>query len=237
MGGIRPEWEHAWAQSDMRAKVIAFFGGDTVPALLDQILPGDDGVLAAPAHWHCAIYGDLVLRKVGSTFTAPDCYRVLRARGIGWDKDRVAEALVGFLAHLKDAGQVTYAVTEAGRPAGDIRVVANLPAAPAPARAVTPAPTVEAPALAPEPAPEAAAEPAVERADRAPSTGIRVPGARVPAPEPVKAAREPRSAAESTWLRDTTHELTTLGLAAPTVQALIDVARWGTPVTVEARSA
>jgi len=221
-------WQRAWETSTLRQRVTAGLGG--VPDLLDVTLPTDVGVNAAPAHWHCALYGDLVLRKTGTTFSPKDCYRVLRAHGITWNTDTVVDALVGFLDTLRIAGDLSFERTTTGRPAGDIRVIADVTRRPSP------------PAR-PEPTATAPTKPAADPGDRLAALAAATAELPSPAPAPDAAAtapaatvRAPRTQAEAAWLTDTTTALKGQGISDAGVDALLSVARWGVAVAVEARA-
>jgi hypothetical protein len=220
------DWDATWQASTLRARVSGGLGGGVVPPLLAENLPTDvQGVHAVPAHWHSALYGALVLRKIGSQFTATDCFAALQAEGITWDQTHVATALLGFLAHLKKVGHLAFDVDSSGRPAGPLRVVADL---------ISDRPTTTGSApTQPLPRPR----PATGRED-VPVTGGATPppiSSRAPDPNRAVAAQpvwQPRTAAESTWARQATAVLTKTGLADPTIQALLAIARPGTEVTV-----
>ncbi len=102
----RAEQEQAWLHSELRVRVLARAG--QVPPELTQPLRDSYGVFAHPEHWHCALYGDLVLaRGADTSFTVGDCYRVLHRHGIEFnrkDPAKRARAVIAFLEHLAGCG-------------------------------------------------------------------------------------------------------------------------------------
>lgn len=95
----RQAQQSEWLGSDLRAKVIAHFGGE-VPSVFGDDLASADQIDAAPVMWRCLIYGELILGKPSRTqITREDCYQVLDHHGIaqGPGRQRAVEA---FLLHL-----------------------------------------------------------------------------------------------------------------------------------------
>ena len=99
----RAEQERTWLRSELRTRVLAAAG--QVPPELAQPLRDSFGVFAHHEHWHCALYGDLVLAGgAGSFFTVGDCYRVLQGHGIEVnrkDPAKRAKAVIALLEHLE----------------------------------------------------------------------------------------------------------------------------------------
>lgn len=71
----RARHEAAWATSPLRAELLAKHGHLTAP-VTDTPSP-DNGVFAAPEHWHAIVCRDLLRNRVGATFTVRDVYRAL----------------------------------------------------------------------------------------------------------------------------------------------------------------
>jgi hypothetical protein len=102
------EQEQRWASSDLIAKVLNRYG--RVPPVLAEECAFASAIYAPPAHWQCAIYGELILGPgVGSRFSVGQCYRVLTDHGIqhnAKDKALRAKAVVSYLRHLEGHGIV-----------------------------------------------------------------------------------------------------------------------------------
>jgi hypothetical protein len=71
----RAAHEADWATSPLRAELLAKHR--QLPAPITDSPSPDDGVFAAPQHWHAIICRDLLHNRVGSAFTVRDVYRVL----------------------------------------------------------------------------------------------------------------------------------------------------------------
>lgn len=96
-----------WNASKLRADLIARYGEP--PDELGTELHTDTGIFAYPAHWHGALYVDLIeTEPTGARFTIADCYRALGARGIRLNQrpGAAASAVIAFLDWLRELGVV-----------------------------------------------------------------------------------------------------------------------------------
>jgi DNA-binding MarR family transcriptional regulator len=73
--GHRAVHEATWATSPLRAELLAKHG--QLPAPITDSPRPDNGVFAAPQHWHAIICRDLLHDRVGGEFTVGDVYRAL----------------------------------------------------------------------------------------------------------------------------------------------------------------
>lgn len=95
----------AWTATGLRQQVINRYG--EVPRPLNVPLPTDLAIHAAPEHWRCLLYGDLVLaHPPHTTVSVEACRDLLYRRGVADTASPTAStaAIVGFLEQLATAG-------------------------------------------------------------------------------------------------------------------------------------
>lgn len=108
--------QEAWETSEIRNRLLTRWG--TVHDLIAKDLGFSEGVWAHPAHWHAAIYEELLHDKpAGTRFTFNDITRALDRHSINTrtDRRRMFAAVMGFLERLAKAQVVTIHRSNDGR--------------------------------------------------------------------------------------------------------------------------